>query len=294
MSRRIYRCKERYRDRHGRLLFRCPNVHSIDRGVFVTFELHLDVSPVTSTLPELLEHVRERVRAIVVSVLNGLRNRDNIYLVALFQMGSGHNHVHMYIDQSRQMINTNGAYFDLFARNTENPVLKSVWNLKGLLRYLMQEGSLVVYTHNETLLNVDDETDAPTTIATRAVAKGKENMRQVIKNILDKNPRMDLKSLNQYCLRNHFSVFDQTKVQIAFQNWVSKRVFESQKKDVTDQDPFVTLAVLTWIACQTARKIWLNVSLILQIINIQLTITYMTFLQKIVIGTGFHRMIVCG
>ena len=153
------------------------------------------------------------------------------------------------------MINTNGHYFDLFARNTEDPVLKSVWNLKGLMRYLCKEGTVVVYTYNDTLLDQDDDTDGPTCIATRAgPSKGKENLRQVVKRIMDGNPKMDLRTLNQYCLTHHFSMFDQNKVQTAFQNWVSKHTYDLQKEDITGQDPFVTLAVLTWIAYQKSKK----------------------------------------
>ena len=211
--------------------------------------------PDRCTLSQLLDAVKERVRTIVQSVLSGLRNRDNVYILAVYQTGLSHNHVHLYIDQSKQMVNTNGTYFDLFARNTEDPVLKTVWNLKGLLRYLFQEGSLVVYTHNDTLLDNDDDTDGPSTIPTRAGPnRGKENLRQVVKKVLDNNPKMDLKSLNQYCLSHHFSVFDQNKVQTAFQNWVSKKMFDDQKEDITSQDPFVTLAVLTWIAYQGSKK----------------------------------------
>ena len=256
MARRIYRCNDRYRDRNGRLLFRCQNVHSIDRGVFVTFALPVDLTPDTATLQDFLDSVRERVRTIAQSVLRGLRNRDNLYILAAYQRGETHlhSHVHMYIDQSRQMINTNGAYFDLFARNTEDPVLKSVWNLRGLLRYLLKEGTLVVYTHNETLLQDIDEPDAQTTSEAAGRSKNKENLRQVVKRVLDSNPKMDLKSLNQYCLKNHFAVFDQSKVQTAFQNWVSKHVFESQREDITGQDPFVTLAVLTWVGYQRSKR----------------------------------------
>ena len=258
MSRRIYRPNDRYTDRNGRTLFRCQNVHSIDRGVFVTFSLPLDISPESATLEDLVTNVGERVRTVVQSVLSGLRNRDNLYIVAVYQTGISHNHVHLYIDQSRQMINTNGHYFDLFARNTDDPVLKSV---KGLMRYLFKAGTVVVYTYNDTLLDQDDETDGPTCIATRAggPSKGKENIRQVVKRIMDGNPKMDLRTLNQYCLTLHFSMFDQNKVQTAFQNWVSKHMYDLQKEDITGQDPFVTLAVLIWIAYQKSTKILPNV-----------------------------------
>ena len=220
--------------------------------VFVTFSLPMDLNPERATLQQLLDSVRGRVTAIATSVMSGLRNRSNICMVALYQSGEehGHSHIHMIVDQSKQKIVTNGTFFDLFARNTDEPVLKTVWNFRGLMRYLLKEGTLVVYTHNDTLLEDDfNEPDAPT-----EGPRGKENLRQVVKRVLDSNPKMDLKSLNQYCLRNHFGAFDQHKVQTAFQNWVSKRVYDSQKEDITGQDPIVTLAVLTWIGYQRSTR----------------------------------------
>ena len=255
MAHRIYRCNDTYRDRRGNLLLRCANVHQISKAVFITFPIHLDINVRENPLHVVQENVKTRVEALMLRVMSSLRNRSNICAVAVFQNGEDHPHVHVYMDQSKQMVNTNGYLFDLFARAVDQPVLKSVWNVTGLLRYLMTEGSLVVYTHNDTLLDTDDDTDAPD--GHGATQRGKSNkvsIRTVVKNLMDKDNNMDLKSVTQYCLTNHFQIYDQNKVQTAFQNWVCKHTFDCQKADVETQDPFVTLAVFHWIAHQTSKK----------------------------------------
>ena len=180
----------------------------------------------------------------------------HIYCVAVFQQGEDNPHIHIYMDQSLQMVNTNGFIFDMFAAVVGEPVLKSVWNVTGLLRYLMTEGSLVVFTHNSTLLDrsEDDEPDTGLSGGRSSTISSKTNIRNVVKGLLDHNNNMDLKSVNQYCLTNYFSLYDQSKIQTAYQNWVSKHVFDKQKEDVLNQDPFVTLAVFHWISSQNSHK----------------------------------------
>lgn len=248
------RASDIYTDRRGRRLIRCPDEDGINNHLFVTVQSPFLQGVDTSSISD-LEIIRTGtpvLERIFTSILGSypFNGSSNLHIVGFFQRGSRstHAHIHFMVNQKRDKKYTNLQIFDSFKTHFRDPVLKSTWCLDGLVNYLCQVGTIVVFRSGDTSSFPLDEdaVDAP--------SSSSFNLRVFVKNVMDKNPSRSSRSLHNLCMSKGWKFYKKTTVDEAFENWCRSRQTLKYKEEVEEADPLVTESVLVWIALQHSKK----------------------------------------